>query len=75
MLQRWGSIGAYDPHTRKREITSLNEAMRELTHTSGMLITRDEEEEITTESGRIDVLPLWRFLLNPLRSKEFDQGN
>ena len=52
-----------DPQTRKREITALSEAMAELKLPSGTIVTRGEEEEIDDESGKIDVVPAWRFLL------------
>jgi predicted AAA+ superfamily ATPase len=53
-----------DPRTRKREITALGEAMAELKLTEGIIVTRGEEERILVESGKIDVIPAWRFLLN-----------
>ena len=49
--------------TRKREVAALNEAMAELGLKSGMIVTRNEEEEIEVESGKIDVMAAWRFLL------------
>ncbi|GAB6194451.1 ATP-binding protein [Desulfocastanea catecholica] len=53
-----------DPQTRKRETTALTEAMAELNLTQGIIVTRGEEEKIQNESGKIDVIPAWRFLLN-----------
>ncbi len=53
-----------DPQTRKREITSLNETMAELKMNSGTIVTRSENDRIQVESGEIDVVPAWRFLLN-----------
>lgn len=53
-----------DPKTRRREITSLNEAMAELKMSFGTIVTRSEDEKIQVESGKIDVVPAWRFLLN-----------
>ena len=53
-----------DPQTRKREIRSLEEAMAELELTTGIIVTRSEEEQIQVESGKIDVIPAWRFLLS-----------
>ena len=50
--------------TRKREISALNEAMAELKLTSGTIVTRGEEEHIQVESGNIDIIPAWRFLLS-----------
>lgn len=52
------------PQTRKREVTSLSEAMAELNLTEGTIVTRGEEEQIQVESGAINVVPAWRFLLN-----------
>jgi len=53
-----------DPQTRKREIAALAESMAELKLTSGTIVTRSEEEKIDGEFGTIDVVPVWRFLLN-----------
>ena len=53
-----------EPQTRKREIAALNEAMDELKLSSGTIVTRGEEEQIQVESGKIDVVPVWRFLLS-----------
>ena len=53
-----------DPRTRKREIAALGEAMAELKLIESIIVTRGEEEQIQVESGKIDVIPAWRFLLN-----------
>ena len=53
-----------EPLTRKREVMALSEAMAELHLTEGTIVTRGEEEQIQVESGTINVLPAWRFLLN-----------
>jgi len=53
-----------DQQTRKREITALAEAMTELKLSKGIIVTRNEEEQIQVDAGIIDVLPAWRFLLN-----------
>ena len=53
-----------DTQTRKREITSLSEAMAEMKLKVGYIVTRNEEEQIEVESGQINVVPAWRFLLN-----------
>lgn len=52
------------PETRDREINALAEAMVELGLDSGTIVTRDTEETIDHESGRIDVVSAWRFLLS-----------
>lgn len=53
-----------DRQTRVREISALADAMAELSLPSGIIVTRNEEERIQLESGSIDVVPVWRFLLN-----------
>ncbi len=53
-----------NPQTRKREITALSDAMVELKIGRGTIVTRNEEEQIDIRDGRIDVLPIWRFLYN-----------
>jgi hypothetical protein len=53
-----------DPQTRKREIIALAEAMAELKLAEGTIVTRGEEEQIQVESGKIGVVPAWRFLMN-----------
>jgi predicted AAA+ superfamily ATPase len=52
-----------DPQTRKREVTALTEAMAELNLTEGTIVTRGEEDRIQVDSGTIDMVPAWRFLL------------
>ncbi len=53
-----------DQQTRKRETSALAEAMTELKLSHGIIVTRNEEEQIQVDSGKIDVVPAWRFLLN-----------
>ena len=53
-----------DQQTRKREITALAEAMAELKQSQGIIVTRNEEEQIQADAGKIAVIPAWRFLLN-----------
>jgi len=53
-----------EPVTRKREVAGLSQAMAELGLKSGTIVTRNEEEEIDVDSGKIEVIPVWRFLLN-----------
>ena len=53
-----------EPQTRNREVTALGEAMAELGLNAGTIVTRNEEEEIHVDAGRIEVVPVWRFLLN-----------
>jgi len=53
-----------NPQTRKREIAALGEAMTELGLSTGIIVTRGEEQRITGEWGEIEVVPAWRFLLS-----------
>ena len=50
--------------TRKREMAALVEAMEEQNVRKGTIVTRNETERITTRAGDIEVLPVWKFLLN-----------
>jgi len=53
-----------EPQTRKREVTALGGAMAELGLNAGTIVTRNEEAEIQVDAGKIEVVPVWRFLLN-----------
>lgn len=52
-----------EPKTLKREVNALNEAMRELGHDSGIIVTLNEEQKIEIASGNVMVIPAWKFLL------------
>ncbi len=53
-----------EPQTRKREVAALTEAMAEYDLKSGTVVTRNEEDQIKVDAGKIDVVPVWRFMLN-----------
>ncbi len=53
-----------DQQTRKRETTALAEAMPELKLSQGIIVKRNGEEQMIVDSGKIDVVPIWRFLPN-----------
>ena len=53
-----------NPQTRKREITALAEAMSELKITCATIVTRTDDEQLEVESGIIEIVPAFRFLLN-----------
>ena len=53
-----------DPATRRRETAALSEAMGELEVTGGTIVTRGEQELIESPNGSIEVVPIWRFLLD-----------
>ena len=50
--------------TRKREVEALSEAMKELGLKAGTIVTMNEDKRIDTSEGTIEVVPIWRFLLN-----------
>ncbi|MCD6293033.1 MAG: ATP-binding protein, partial [Deltaproteobacteria bacterium] len=53
-----------EPQTRKRELAALNGVMEEYGFKSGMVVTRNEAERIKVVAGEIEVVPIWRFLLD-----------
>ena len=53
-----------EPQTRKRETTALREAMAELGLKAGTIVTRNDAERIENGGGVIEVVPVWRFLLD-----------
>lgn len=50
--------------TRKREVLALSEAMSELGLNSSIIVTRNEEKQIKIEDKTINVVPIWRFLID-----------
>jgi len=59
-----------EPQTRKRKTAALSEAMAELNLKSGTIVTNRESERIDTDGGTIEVVPIWRFLLDLSESRE-----
>lgn len=53
-----------DQQTRKRECAALAEAMLEMELSQGTIVTRHGEDQMQMDSGKIDIVPAWRFLLN-----------
>lgn len=53
-----------DPKTEKREVGALVESMLELNLKQGIIVTRQEQGEVTTEAGVITIVPIWKFLLD-----------
>ncbi len=49
---------------RDREIGGLTEAMQRFKLKDGILLTLEQEDEIRTEAGRVQVVPVWKWLLN-----------
>jgi len=52
-----------DPATKKREISSLNQAMEELNLGESTIITFEEEDVLEEGSKLINIVPVWQFLL------------
>jgi len=48
---------------RNREINSLKQAMSELSLDKGLILTYDHEEKITFENNEINILPVYKWLL------------
>ena len=57
------SYSLKDAGTRKRELEGLLEAMREFKLKKGTILTHDESEDIAIEGKKIDVVPVWQWLL------------
>lgn len=53
-----------DTRTRNREVSALIEAMAELGVKTGTIVTRSEDKRLQTETGTVDLVPAWRFLLD-----------
>ncbi len=51
------------PATREREISGLVEAMKRLSLKEGSIVTAEHKEVIKTEAGKINIIPLWEWLL------------
>lgn len=56
-------VSLKDKDTYEREIRALTQAMKELALKSGIIITLEEEEEISVSEGTIFIIPAWKFLL------------
>ena len=52
-----------DNDTRNRELNGLREGMLGLGVQEALLLTADLEEVVTTEAGRISIMPLWKWLV------------
>ena len=68
LVQVCGSLT--DPQTRKRETAALSEAMAELGLKTGTIVTQKEDERVEVETGAIEVVPAWRYLLDLPESAE-----
>ena len=61
LVQASASIA--DPPTRDREVRALREAMAELDHGEGTIVTLSEDEEIRVPEGTVRAVPLWRWTI------------
>lgn len=50
--------------TRKREIEGLIEAMEMYNLDSGVILTENEQEEVTIDGFKISIMPIWKWLLS-----------
>jgi len=55
-----------DPLTRSREISSLRACMKELNRSQGMILTKNEEEDIQTTDGLITIMPVWKWAVTAI---------
>lgn len=59
-----------ESRTRARETMALSDAMAELRLKSGIIVTRNGNEQIAVDGGIIEVVPIWRFLCDINESME-----
>lgn len=64
------SLSLKNNDTRAREVRALSQAMEELSLKKGVIITLEEEEEITVPQGTLSVIPAWKFLLTNQPQRE-----
>lgn len=57
------SYAINDPETQKREIKALLTISKHLNPSRLVIITKDQEETIETEGSKIEIIPLWKFLI------------
>ena len=56
-------VSLEDSDAREREVRALEDAMSALKTDKAYIITLEENDEIKTKAGTINVIPAWRFLL------------
>lgn len=57
------SLDLSNKTTLEREVIALKEAMSELKLKTAFIITMDDEQEIKISEGKIQCIPIWKFLL------------
>jgi predicted AAA+ superfamily ATPase len=58
------SLSLHDLLTKKREVSSLSQAMEELNLKTSTIVTLDEEDVLKDGNKTINVVPAWKYLLN-----------
>ena len=58
------SYSLHEEDTRKRETEALQKLPHRLPCSRRIILTYDEEETITDQHGTIEVIPVWKWLLN-----------
>lgn len=54
----------FDPKVKERELAGLLEAMKKFKLKKGLVITRDQEDKIKIENKIIEIIPLWKWLID-----------
>lgn len=57
------TVSLAHPETRDREIQGLTEAMDTYSLDTGLILTEDEQDELTLNGKKISVYPTWRWLI------------
>jgi predicted AAA+ superfamily ATPase len=57
------SVSLQQQETRERELAGIKEAMQTYQLKTGVILTENEEEMITSEDGVVKILPVWKWLL------------
>jgi predicted AAA+ superfamily ATPase len=57
------SYSIADFETRERELKAMASAMKELELDKGLILTYDEDDEIEYKGLKVDVVPVWKWLL------------
>jgi predicted AAA+ superfamily ATPase len=58
------AVDMQDTATRNRELKALDEAMDECGISRATIITLDQEENVKTDHGRVEILPAWQWSLH-----------
>ena len=53
----------FTEENKKREFNGLLEAMKYFNLNKGLILTNDQEDEITIDDKKIEIKPVWKWLL------------